>query len=1133
MILFVTVSAQTVSVTFTGRDTNGLYVQLQHMIVSNLTKGWQDTLNWPDTVLTMTNVTGIGDIETYHGEPLHLSQNIPNPFDGTSFANLQVTEHGDVVVEITDMTGHIVEAHNYSNLQPGIHEIRITLSSAGIYVLTARQNRCVSSVKMVNRTNGGDNSITINPSVQQLKRSHRDGTDNPFEAGDQMEYVGFSTLDGMEVESEHIVQVQESSELITLTFSTSMVVTETQPCPATPTVTDHEGNVYNTVIIGNQCWMRENMRCVTSPSTGTYIVDTTYNSTYTGKMAKRYWHLDSLAVDTTFGLLYNWNAMMDTFDIAYGELSVDNNADHAFSVNYNGYRRGICPAGWHLPTEGEWSQLLSYVGSQLDYRCISYFDDHIAKALASTTLWAYSAGQCSVGHNLSTNNATGFSAVPASAFTNSSFPSDLYFVYSAYFWTATQHSKNNAMSHFFPYYSSTVSWAYGSKCDCYSVRCIRGNDSFSLITPPTVITDSVTVTNTTITIVTGGGNVVSDGGAPILTRGVCWSTSPNPTVDDPHTFNGDSLGPFTGDLIGLSANTTYYVRAYATNEEGIAYGNEVVFSMSPNDSVPIDAPCPGTPTVTDVEGNVYNTVRIGAQCWMRENMRTTYFSNGTAISPNGYYDYNSSSIPFVNRGYLYNWNTAMHGASATNDNPSGVQGVCPIGWHLPSRAEWTQLTDYVCSQNLFVCGDYSFNVAKSLSSTTGWNYYSDICSVGNNQSTNNATGFSAVPAGLWEGAFEHFDNQGWSAFFSSTTLYYGNVLGYQLSCYSGDVTIYDGCGVSNGLSVRCLRDSLGGSGHTVFIPTVTTDSVSNVTGNSATCGGVVTTDGGATIIGRGVCWGTSANPTIAGNHTSDSTGLGSFTSNITGLNAGTTYYVRAYVTNSVGTAYGMTMEFTTAPPTPINQPCPEAPLVFDYEGNSYNTVQIGNQCWMRENLRSTYYSDGEPIPAGNSILSITDPYYYDVGGSMLLEERGYQYNWPAVMRGASTAEANPSGVQGICPTGWHVPSNAEWTQLINYLGADSNYRCESNNTFVAKSMASQSGWQSSFYYCAPGCNQLWNNSSGFSAVPLGLNAEFWSSSAETATSNLVKNRLINHNSSNVSQILIPKDQQISVRCLRD
>ncbi len=94
------------------------------------------------------------------------------------------------------------------------------------------------------------------------------------------------------------------------------------------------------------------------------------------------------------------------------------------------------------------------------------------------------------------------------------------------------------------------------------------------------------------------------------------------------------------------------------------------------------------------------------------------------------------------------------------------------------------------------------------------------------------------------------------------------------------------------------------------IPVVTTTAVSGVTTTTAVSGGNVTDDGGADVTARGVCWGTSANPTISGSKTSDGTGTGSFSSNLTGLTAGTKYYVRAYATNSVGTAYGNEVEFT-------------------------------------------------------------------------------------------------------------------------------------------------------------------------------------------------------------------------------
>ncbi len=97
----------------------------------------------------------------------------------------------------------------------------------------------------------------------------------------------------------------------------------------------------------------------------------------------------------------------------------------------------------------------------------------------------------------------------------------------------------------------------------------------------------------------------------------------------------------------------------------------------------------------------------------------------------------------------------------------------------------------------------------------------------------------------------------------------------------------------------------------INVPVLTTDTVSSITNNKAVCGGTITSDGGALVITRGVCWGTSENPTIDSSKTIDSSGTGNFISNITGLTASTIYFVRAYATNSKGTAYGNEISFTT------------------------------------------------------------------------------------------------------------------------------------------------------------------------------------------------------------------------------
>ena len=223
-------------------------------------------------------------------------------------------------------------------------------------------------------------------------------------------------------------------------------------------------------------------------------------------------------------------------------------------------------------------------------------------------------------------------------------------------------------------------------------------------------------------------------------------------------------------------------------------------------------PCPGTPTLTDVDGNVYNTVQIGQQCWMKENLRTTRYADHTEIpagsttSDTDPYRYapnnDEGNVPAY--GYLYNWPAVMHGWASSSINPSGVQGICPTGWHVPSNAEWTQLTDYVSSQSQYVCGSDNTYIAKALASTTGWNSSTTTCAVGNTLSSNNATGFSALPAGNYNGTY--YASFGYNAGIWSATEYDGGGA-YGRNLY------YDGAGVGRinygkylGFSVRCLRD---------------------------------------------------------------------------------------------------------------------------------------------------------------------------------------------------------------------------------------------------------------------------------------------------------------------------------------
>ena len=405
--------AQTITLTFTGRDAADHYVQLNRVSITNLTKGWQETIYWPDTTLTMQNGPGIDESVANGG--FVLSQNNPNPFSGTTDVNLTVADAGAVTLEIVDGNGKIVETRHGTSLQPGTNQFRVSLSTAGTYVLTARQNGKTSSIKMV--CNGAD-----------------------------------ATINGTEVESQRITQAQGASETIVLTFDVAQVDLDGQPCPGTPTLTDVDGNVYNTVLIGTQCWMKENLR------TKKYANGTTISQgSLSSSSSTAYWYFpnnDSSNM-STYGLLYNWKAVMRN--------------SSSSSANPSGVQ-GICPNGWHVPSDAEWTQLTDYVSSQSEYVCGSdNMYTYIAKALAGTTGWSSSPNTCAVGNTPSQNNSTGFSALPAGYY-NGSYN---YFGYSVDFSSATENSSSYVYNRSLRYNYATVYRYSDYKNYGVSVRCVK------------------------------------------------------------------------------------------------------------------------------------------------------------------------------------------------------------------------------------------------------------------------------------------------------------------------------------------------------------------------------------------------------------------------------------------------------------------------------------------------------------------------------------------------------------------------------------------------------------------------------------------------------------------------------------
>jgi uncharacterized protein (TIGR02145 family) len=309
---------------------------------------------------------------------------------------------------------------------------------------------------------------------------------------------------------------------------------------------------------------------------------------------------------------------------------------------------------------------------------------------------------------------------------------------------------------------------------------------------------------------------------------------------------------------------------------------------------------------------------------------------------------------------------------------------------------------------------------------------------------------------------------------------------------------------------------------------LTTSAISALTSSSATTGGNISEDGGTSVTSRGVCWNTAGTPTLSDDTTINSLGTGIYISNITGLTPNTIYYIRAYATNSVGTAYGNQLSFVTDPV-----------IWADIEGNSYNVIRIGTQLWMKENLKTTKYNDNTAIP--NVIDSIqwttliTPSYcWYNNNASSYKNTYGALYNWYTIEKGK------------LCPTGWHVPSDAEWTILESYLILNGyNYDGTTTDNKIAKALASPTGWASSSSMGAVGNTDYpaKRNATGFSALPGGFRAKdgafrlvgrsgnWWSSSLNSST--YAWFRYFDYTYSNVGRSDIIMRYGFSVRCIKD
>ncbi|MGN0033592.1 MAG: formylglycine-generating enzyme family protein [Candidatus Limimorpha sp.] len=416
--------------------------------------------------------------------------------------------------------------------------------------------------------------------------------------------------------------------------------------------------------------------------------------------------------------------------------------------------------------------------------------------------------------------------------------------------------------------------------------------------PPVVTTDEVR--EITMTSAVCGGSVTNDGGDAVTAKGVCWSISENPTIDDAHTADGEGTGSYNSEMTGLTENTTYYVRAYATNGVGTSYGEQRSFTT--NDVV-ITAPVVTTNDVVDID-------------------KTTAVCGGLIVSDGG------SAV--TKKGVCW----------STEENPT---------------------IDESCTNDGIGSAAFTSNITYLQENTT---YY--------------VRAYATNSVGTSYGEQKSF-----------TTLE-----------------------------------------AVILTPSVTTKSVSNINGTYAFCGGVVTSDGGSAVTAKGICWSTSENPTIDDAHTADGEGTGSYNSEMTGLTENTTYYVRAYATNAMGTGYGNQASFETLP---FNN------LVVTVNGVTFEMIGVEGGTFKMGAQNTEQYSPNYDEEANNNeapVHDVTLSNFYigkfevtqDIWVAVMGSNPSYLYgpNLPVEMVSWDLCHTFINELNSLTGMNFRLPTEAEW-----------------------------------------------------------------------------------------------------------
>jgi len=672
-----------------------------------------------------------------------------------------------------------------------------------------------------------------------------------------------------------------------------------------------------------------------------------------------------------------------------------------------------------------------------------------------------------------------------------------------------------------------------------SVGTVYGTEtSFSTI----AIAPSLTTTaasSITKYAASAGGIITSNGGSVITASGICWSTTATPTISDSKTTDGTTSGTFTSSIIGLTAGTTYYVRAYAINAIGTGYATAQSFTtLSTASNNPVLASTTSATSITansailggnvteegatqvSVRGLVYGTttgsstfsITVGSgggtftSTLTGLSQGTTYFVRSFATNVQGTSygtetSFTTQTTPTVS---VTATPTSITTTSAVGGGTIGSTGGATITtsglvWDAsinPTIALATKTTDGATTGTFTssitgLTQGATYHVRAYATNYLGTTYGPDITfttltlpTVSATATISAITGTTATGGGTITsdgGATVTTRGVVWgtttgSSTFSATS---GTGTGSYLSNLSGltPATIY---------YVRAFATNSVGTVYgpetsftsTATAPIISTIAASSITQNSASSGGTITSNGGSTITASGICWSTSATPTIANSKTTDGTTSGTFTSSMTGLALGTTYYVRAYATNAIGTGYGAAQSFTTLP--------------FENVPTAANPVTNGLMLYL-DATRSASYSGSGTTWADISGLS-------PAGDATLVGSPSFGSSSLANGSGSFTFSSNKYGITSKTYT---------IDNEITYIAWVNPSESINGGVIVRRTGSDYYGGATSLYLYNNNLGYDWNNSKYGWRSNLNVPNNQWSMIVITVNANLVTAYLCN------------------------